>query len=149
MQRRSFLQGAFAALLLPAMSVRAAQPTIEVYKTPTCGCCHLWVDHLRANGFTVVTHDVPDTSPYRTKFGVPENLGSCHTGIVAGYAIEGHVPAQDIKRLLAEKPKAKGLAVPGMPMGSPGMEQGSRKDPDDVLLIQADGRHKVYRHYSA
>ncbi|HYD96520.1 MAG TPA: DUF411 domain-containing protein [Noviherbaspirillum sp.] len=149
MQRRSFLQGTLAALLLPAFSARAAQPVIEVYKTPTCGCCHLWVDHLRANGFTVTARDVSDTSPYRRKFGVPEELGSCHTGVVGGYAIEGHVPAQDIKRLLAEKPKAKGLAVPGMPMGSPGMEQGSRKDPYDVMLIQADGRHKVYRHVGA
>jgi hypothetical protein len=148
MQRRTLLQGALAALLCATAGVQAAQPVIEVYKSATCGCCHLWVEHLRANGFTVKTHDVANPSDYREKFGVPSALGSCHTAMVGGYAIEGHVPAQEIKRLLAERPKAKGLAVPGMPLGSPGME-GSRKDPYDVLLIQADGRHKVYRHYGA
>ena len=150
MQRRTLLQGALAALLLPAAAQAAkdALPVIEVYKSSTCVCCHLWVDHLRANGFTVKAHDVPNPSDYRTKFGVPNELGSCHTGFVAGYAIEGHVPAAEIKRLLAEKPKARGLAVPGMPLGSPGME-GARKDPYDVLLIQTDGRATVFKHYSA
>ncbi|HYD62921.1 MAG TPA: DUF411 domain-containing protein [Noviherbaspirillum sp.] len=151
MQRRTLLQGALAALALPAVAAHAAKntlPVIEVYKSATCGCCHLWVDHLRANGFTVNAHDVQNPGEYRTKYGIPNELGSCHTGIVAGYAIEGHVPAAEIKRLLAERPKAKGLAVPGMPMGSPGME-GARKDSYDVVLVQADGRHKVYKHYGA
>ncbi|HZW20653.1 DUF411 domain-containing protein [Noviherbaspirillum sp.] len=157
MQRRTLLQRAFAALLLPAVAAKAAPaapgakgalPVIEVYKSESCGCCHLWVDHLRANGFTVKATDVPDPSAYRKKHGVPEALGSCHTGVVAGYALEGHVPAAEVKRLLAERPKARGLAVPGMPMGSPGME-GSRKDSYDVLLIEADGRSRVYRHYGA
>ena len=150
MQRRTLLQGAVAALLLPAAAKAAKKPlpVIEVYKSANCGCCHVWVDHLRANGFTVKAVDVPDPSDYRAKFGVPDDLGSCHTGLVAGYALEGHVPAAEIKRLLAERPKARGLAVPGMPIGSPGME-GTRKDPYDVLLIQADGRTMVYKHYGA
>lgn len=145
MQRRLLLQGVFAALLLPAAAVHAAAPVIDVYKSASCGCCHLWVEHLRANGFTVRAHDVANPSDYREKFGIPNELGSCHTGVVGGYALEGHVPAQDIKRLLAERPKAKGLSVPGMPLGSPGME-GPRKDPFDVVLVQPNGSHKVYRH---
>lgn len=151
MQRRTLLQGALAAILLPSVAAHAAKarsPVIEVYKSATCGCCHEWVAHLRANGFTVKAYDVANPSDYREKFGIPNELGSCHTGIVAGYALEGHIPAQEIKRLLAERPKAKGLAVPGMPLGSPGME-GPRKDPYDVLLVQADGKHKVYKHYGA
>lgn len=147
MQRRTLLQAMLAALLLPG-AAQAALPVIEVYKSASCGCCHLWVDHLRANGFTVNAHDVANPSDYREKFGIPTALGSCHTGIVAGYAIEGHVPAQEIKRLLAERPKARGLAVPGMTLGSPGME-GPRSDPYDVLLVETDGRTKVYRHYGA
>lgn len=148
MERRTLLQGVLAALLLPAVSAQAALPVIEVYKSASCGCCHLWIDHLRANGFTVKAYDVANPSDYREKFGIPNELGSCHTGVVAGYAIEGHVPAQDVKRLLAERPRAIGLAVPGMPLGSPGME-GPRKDSYDVVLVQAKGRHKVYRHYGA
>lgn len=148
MQRRTLLQGALAALLLPLGAAQAASPVIEVYKSASCGCCHEWVAHLRANGFTVNAHDVANPSDYREKFGVPNELGSCHTGMVSGYALEGHVPAAEIKRLLAERPKARGLAVPGMPLGSPGMEA-PRKDSYDVMLIQADGRYKVYRHYGA
>jgi hypothetical protein len=148
MQRRTLLQGALAALLLPVGVAQAALPVIEVYKSANCGCCHLWVEHLRVNGFTVKTHDVANPSDYREKFGVPNALGSCHTAMAGGYAIEGHVPAVEIKRLLAERPKARGLAVPGMPLGSPGMD-GPRKDPYDVLLVQADGGYQVYRHYGA
>jgi hypothetical protein len=148
MQRRTLLQGALAALLLAAGGAQAALPVIEVYKSASCSCCHLWVEHLRANGFTVKARDVANPTDYREKFGVPDALGSCHTGLVAGYALEGHVPAAEIKRLLSERPKAKGLAVPGMPLGSPGME-GPRQDSYDVLLIQADGHHKVYKHYGA
>lgn len=145
MQRRLLLQGVLATLLLPAAAAQAASPVIDVYKSASCGCCHLWVEHLRANGFTVRAHDVANPSDYREKFGIPNELGSCHTGVVNGYALEGHVPAQDIKRLLAERPKAIGLAAPGMPLGSPGME-GPRKDAYDVVLVQPNGSHKVYRH---
>lgn len=134
------------ALGMPLFAV-AAGPVVEVYKSEYCGCCHEWVKHLEDNGFTVKATDVENPSDYREKFGIPKELGSCHSAKVGGYALEGHVPASEIKRLLAEKPKARGLAVPAMPMGSPGME-GPRKDAYDVLLIQNDGRHSTYRHYS-
>ncbi len=150
MQRRTLLRAAILLGAIPAVSLaKTSQPVIEVYKTPTCGCCTDWLEHLRANGFEVNAHNVQDTAPYRAKFGVPAAFGSCHTGMVGGYALEGHVPASEIKRMLAEKPKARGLAVPGMPMGSPGMEvQGEVADAYDVLLFQADGKYKVYRHYT-
>lgn len=148
MQRRTLLQAALASLLGTPVLASAAAPVIDVYKSATCGCCGAWVKHLQENGFTVKAHDVADTSVYREKFGMPQALGSCHTAMVDGYVIEGHVPAREIKQLLAQRPKAKGLAVPAMPLGSPGME-GPRSDPYDVLLVQADGRHAVYRHYDA
>ncbi len=135
-----------ALLALPALAT-AAKPVIEVYKSATCGCCQAWADHLKENGFTVKVNNVADTATYRQKFGIPAELGSCHTAKVGGYAIEGHVPASDIKRLLAARAKARGLAVPEMPHGSPGMETG-RTDPYDVLLIEPDGRTKVYQHYA-
>lgn len=147
MQRRTVLKTLSAGLVLMAagLPAHAAGPTINVYKSANCGCCEEWVKHLRSNGFDVKAEDVADPSEYRRKFSVPEALGSCHTGVVAGYVLEGHVPADDIKRLLAEKPKARGLAVPGMPLGSPGME-GARTDPYDVMLLLPDGTHRVYRH---
>ncbi|MBI2751900.1 MAG: DUF411 domain-containing protein [Betaproteobacteria bacterium] len=144
MKRRHFL-AASAAILLP-VSALAAGDVIEVYKSATCGCCGDWIKHLRASGFEVRAHDVAETEEYRARYGVPEQYASCHTATVAGYAIEGHVPPKDIKRLLAERPKAQGLAVPGMPAGSPGME-GPKSDPYDVLLFQRDGRHAVYARY--
>jgi hypothetical protein len=140
---KTFLVSALAVPLLAS----AAAPVIEVYKSATCGCCTEWVKHLKANGFTVKAQNVANPSDYREKAGIPDELGSCHTGMVQGYALEGHVPASEIKRLLAEKPKAKGLAVPAMPMGSPGME-GHRKDPYDVLLVHANGRTSTYKHYN-
>ena len=137
--------GAAALLALP-LAASAAQPVIEVYKTEYCGCCKEWIKHLEANGFQVKAQNVANPADYREKFGIPAEYGSCHTGRVGGYAVEGHVPAADIKRMLAEKPKARGLAVPGMPMGSPGME-GSRKDPYAVLLVQDGGKTSVYKRY--
>lgn len=135
-----------ALLALPALAM-AATPVINVYKSVTCGCCEGWVKHLRENGFRVEAHDVANPSDMREKMGMPDKLGSCHTAVVDGYAIEGHVPAADIKRLLAAKPKAKGLAVPAMPLGSPGME-GPRKDAYDVYLVLPDGSPRVYQHYN-
>ena len=135
-----------AALLALPLAANAAQPVIEVYKTAACGCCKEWIKHLEANGFKVKPHDVADPGDYRQKFGIPAEYGSCHTGRVNRYAIEGHVPAADIKRLLADKPKARGLAVPGMPMGSPGMEVG-RKDPYEVLLVKDGGKTAVFQRY--
>lgn len=151
--RRHFLRtlAAGAAVLTPAGAAlaQAARPlAIDVYKSPLCGCCEDWVRHLRANGFAVTVHDVEDTGVYRARYGMPERFGSCHTGVTGGYAIEGHVPAADIRKLLAARPKAVGLAVPGMPLGSPGMEQGPRKDPFDVLLVKADGTASVFASYN-
>ncbi|MCC2974361.1 DUF411 domain-containing protein [Massilia sp. IC2-476] len=143
---RFLTQAGFAALLALPLAASAAQPVIEVYKAATCGCCKEWVKHLEANGFKVKAQDVENTSDYREKFGIPNEYGSCHTGRVNGYALEGHVPASEIKRLLSEKPKARGLAVPGMPMGSPGME-GPRKDAYDVLLVKDGGKTSVYKRY--
>ncbi len=149
MKRREFLKGLLAAAsttVLPA--AHAALPVIDVYKTESCGCCIQWVEHLQANGFKVNVNNVPDTAPYREKYGIPQKLGSCHTGVVQGYALEGHVPAKEIKRLLKERPKATGLAVPGMPIGSPGMEvEGRPADKYDVILVNANGKHTVYQQY--
>jgi len=147
MKRRLFRQAALAAALSTPMFAVAAAPVIEVFKSESCGCCGAWVEHLKANGFATRVVNVENPADYRERGGIPDKLGSCHTGMVQGYAIEGHVPASDIKRLLAQKPKAKGLAVPAMPLGSPGME-GPRKDPYDVLLVQAIGQTKVFKHYN-
>ena len=150
MQRRSLLQGlallaAGAAAALPAQSRTA----IEVWKGPDCGCCKDWVTHLQSNGFEVRVHDSGNNAA-RSRLGVPAKLGSCHTALVGGYAIEGHVPAREIRRLLSEKPAAIGLSVPGMPVGSPGMDDavyGGRRDPFDVLLIARDGSTRVFQSY--
>ena len=144
--RRRFL-AASAAMLLAGPAF-AARDVIEVFKSSTCGCCTKWIGHLRANGFEVQAHDVDDITVSRAKLGVPQALGSCHTGRVGGYLIEGHVPAADIQRLLRERPGAAGLAVPGMPHGAPGME-GDAMDPYDVLLFQLNGRYAVYQQYGA
>ena len=126
---------------------------VTVWKTPTCGCCKDWVIHLRKDGFTVVSNDVPDTAPVRQKLGLPAKYGSCHTAQVGGYVLEGHVPAREVKRLLREKPVAIGLAVPGMPVGSPGMEMKGEmlgvRDAFDVVLVTRDGNSRVYESYAA
>ncbi len=111
---------------------------VTVYKSPTCGCCGAWVNHLRTDGFDVTVINENDLAARKTELGVTPDMGSCHTAVVDGYVIEGHVPAADIRRLLKEHPLARGLAVPGMPAGSPGMEMGSRHDPYTVWLL-ADG----------
>lgn len=126
----------------------APEPLIvDVYKSPTCGCCSKWVDHLKANGFTVRSHDTNDVVAHKTRLGVPAGYGSCHTAQVGSYLVEGHVPAKEIKRLLKEKPPARGLVVPAMPMGSPGMEAGGRKDAYEVFLVNRDGSTQGYAHY--
>ena len=146
MKRRLFIQAAIGASVAMPVLALAGAPVIEIFKTESCGCCGAWVEHLKANGFITRVANVDNPSDYRERGGIPNELGSCHTGMVQGYAIEGHVPASDIKRLLATRPKARGLAVPGMPLGSPGME-GPRKDPFDVLLVDAKGRSSVFKHY--
>jgi len=133
-----------ATAILSVSLLGAADMT--VYKTPTCGCCAKWVEHVRAAGIKVKVVEVPSTAAARSSAGIKEKYGSCHTGLINGYAIEGHVPVADIQRLLKEKPKAKGLAVPGMPMGSPGME-GPYKDAYSVLLITEEGS-TVFQKYA-
>lgn len=117
-----------------------ARPAILVHKSPSCGCCSLWIDHLRQAGFVVEERNTDDLNPIKTRLGVPLGKGSCHTAEVDGYLVEGHVPAQDILRLLAERPKARGLVLAGMPMGSPGMEvPDGRVQPYTVELVGMDG----------
>ena len=142
--------GVFVALagfwLLAAMpDARAGELT--VYKSPWCGCCTGWVKHMRDNGFSVVVKEREDLSPIKSQYGVPENLQSCHTAEIDGYVFEGHVPADDVRRFLSEKPEGvTGLAVPGMPVGSPGMEQGDEKEPYPVVLFGNDGQFLYSRH---
>ena len=134
-----------APLALVACAQAATAATLDVVKSPTCGCCTQWVERMKAAGFTVNVRDVPDTTPVAQAAGVPDTMRSCHTAKVGGYVIEGHVPAADIKRLLAQKPTgAVGLSVPGMVAGSPGMEVPGRSDRYRVMLIQKDGRHTVW-----
>lgn len=151
MTRRNLFKLLTVFAFLPGVAIgQSGKQVIEVYKSETCGCCTEWVKHLEANGFAVKARNVPNTAAYRERYQVPPSLGSCHTATVGGYALEGHVPAADIQRLLKEKPKAAGLTVPGMPMGSPGMEvPGQKADAYDVLLFQKDGSHTVYRHVAA
>ena len=142
--------GAFVAGLPRRVGAQVSTPSVEVWKSPTCGCCKHWVAHMEDNGFRVTIHDSGNTNA-RARLGIPQRLGSCHTAVVAGYAIEGHVPADDVRRLLREKPKALGLAVPGMPIGAPGMdgpEYGGRKDAYAVLIVQPNGTTSVYRSYT-
>lgn len=148
MKRRDFLVVLAAAAttrpLLAATGATAALPQVEVFKSPTCGCCGAWADHMKAAGFPVKVTVVQDTNASRRRAGLPDQYGSCHTAVVGGYVVEGHVPAEDVKRLLAQKPAAIGLAVPGMPQGSPGMEAGGRQDAYKVLLVDKAGRSTVF-----
>lgn len=132
-----------ALLLMLVTGTVLAQPMAEVFKSPYCGCCEDWVKHLRLNGFQVKTHDLENVSTARRQMGMPDRLSACHTAKIGGYVVEGHVPAADILKLLKEKPKALGLAVPSMPPGSPGME-GPRSIPYETLLVQADGSTTVF-----
>ena len=147
--RRNLLLG---LVTLPVLSI-AAQPAktfVEVWKDAGCGCCDDWVRHLEANGFAVKLHDGGHAT-MREKAGMPQKLASCHTGLVGGYAVEGHVPAADIRRLLKDKPQAVGLTVPGMKVGSPGMDgpdYGNRRDPYDVLLVLKTGETRVWASYN-
>lgn len=136
------------AFTVPAMTSApaAARQEVEVWKSPSCGCCGGWIDHMRAAGFTVKVHEVDDVQPVKTANGVPDALGSCHTATAGGYVIEGHVPAQDVVRLLADKPDAKGLAAPGMPADAPGMDMRTGQPYDVVLFGAADGDRVFARH---
>lgn len=130
--------------LVASPVTRAAD--VLVYKSPTCGCCGKWVEHMQQAGFSVEVQETANLVPIKQQMGVPPQLQSCHTAVVGGYLIEGHVPADDIRRLLAERPDIKGLAVPGMPLGSPGME-GPRKDPYAVLAVDKQGGVEVFSRH--
>lgn len=154
--RRSFLRLAGSALggvALTAIGARAlsaqqqpALPAMTVYKSASCGCCKQWVDHARANGFTVRTVDTEDLNGVKREMGIPAALASCHTVVVGSYLVEGHVPAADVKRLLRERPRVRGIAVPGMPIGAPGMEQGpvSGYERYDVIAFEQSGATRVF-----
>src|SRR5829696_10192396 len=135
------------AISAPAAEVQqkaaAARPHLTVYKSPTCGCCAKWVEYMEANGFTAAVTNMPDVSPIKMKHGVPPRLVSCHTTLVGGYVVEGHVPVEDVRRLLKEKPAIVGLAAPGMPAGSPGMDV-PNSPPYDVVSFDKDGRTRVF-----
>ena len=141
--RRHF--GAGLALLPWASPVWAAAPTLEVWKMRGCTCCAAWAKHFEAAGFGTTIHELDDLAPIRAEAGVPEDLGGCHTAKVPGYVVEGHVPVAAVQRLLAERPAILGLAVPGMPMNSPGMEiEGEKGEPFDVIAFAADGSRTVF-----
>ena len=150
LDRRRFLTvlGTVGAVLAmkPAFA-EVGLPKLVVSKDPSCGCCSGWVDHIRAAGFPVEVRETPEINRVKVRLGVPQDLASCHTAEVGGYVVEGHVPADAIKRLLAEKPQAKGLAVPGMPVGSPGMEvKGVEDDTYEVVLFGPLGQ-KTFARY--
>ena len=134
--------------LAGSLTAQRGGTVVEVYKTATCGCCHLWVQHLEKNGFTTRVTDLDELGAIKKKHGVPQKATSCHTATVNGYVLEGHVPAADVKRLLMERPTGvAGLAVPGMPIGSPGMEYGSTVQPYNVLSFDKTGQTKVFASY--
>jgi hypothetical protein len=139
---------AIAALLAAGLvsNVQAAQ-AITVYKTPTCGCCKKWVSYLELHGYQVKTRDMQDLGFIKTMSGVGQPYASCHTAVIDGYVVEGHVPVADIERLLRERPPVIGISAPGMPVGSPGMEQGDRRDSYAVVTLEKDGTAKVFSEH--
>ena len=144
LQKRLPLAFAMTLMSTVTWAEPAEKPSMTVYKSATCGCCTEWINHLEENGFNVQAKNVEDLNKYKIMANLPYGMGSCHTGFVNGYAVEGHVPAADIKRMLTEKPNIRGLAVPGMPMGSPGMEYGNRKDAYQVISYTQTGETQVY-----
>lgn len=149
MQRRSFITMTMGALVL-ARPALATPTRIEVFKSPTCGCCSAWIEHLARAGFAVDARDVDQDALYalKARSGITPELASCHTAFVDEYLVEGHVPASDVQRLLAERPDAIGLSVPGMPIGSPGMEMGNQREAFDTLLLLRDGATEVFERHA-
>ncbi|WP_424138438.1 DUF411 domain-containing protein [Roseomonas chloroacetimidivorans] len=144
--RRSILRLALAAAMLPVGMAKAAQRLkLEMWKDPSCGCCEGWVSHMRAAGFEATVHDIADLRAVKAANGVPDALQSCHTATIGSYVIEGHVPAPDVRRLLAERPRAKGLAAPGMPPSSPGMDIPGT--PYEVVLFGASGGDRLWARH--
>lgn len=150
-RRTLLVTGTAFGLMLGVPVTGQALPSIHVVKDPRCSCCIAWIGHLRDNGFPVSFEErsIEDLELYKREIGVPVDLASCHTGTVEGYVLEGHVPAVDIRRLLAERPVAVGLAVPGMPYGSPGMGPESEREAYDVILIGKDGSGLTFTSYAA
>jgi hypothetical protein len=149
LHRRRFVAALAAACATPAFALQNGAPLVEVWKDPSCGCCKDWIKHLEANGFALRVFETGNAA-MRGRLGMPAQFASCHTALVGGYVVEGHVPAREIRRLLKERPSALGLAVPAMPIGSPGMdgpEYGGRRDPYDVLLVQSNGAGRVFQSY--
>jgi hypothetical protein len=156
MDRRKFLAAALvsagtlvarrAAAAVPVRSL-AVRPPVTVYKDPSCGCCNKWVEHMQKSGFTVTAHDDSDMDARKDHYGVPSGVRSCHTALVGSYVIEGHVPASDVDRMLKEQPKVAGLAVPGMVMGSPGME-GAMSKPYTVLAFHKSGSTTTFASHT-
>ena len=145
--RRTFISG-FSLFLLAPSAMAASLPAVLAYRNPGCGCCEKWMEHMKAAGFPITMEDDDNLAARKAAFGVPANLSGCHTAVIGKYVFEGHVPPADIEIFLAEAPDALGLSVPGMPIGSPGMEVGDQKDAYDVLLMLGDGSSRVYRSYS-
>jgi hypothetical protein len=148
----------FIAILLFALPIQASEwnksnlplaekVEITVYRSPSCHCCHRWIEHLEQHQFTVIDKIVQNTHAIKEQVGLPNNLASCHTAIVGDYIVEGHVPADDIKRLLMEKPDISGLSVPEMPVGTPGMEMGDRKDNFAVISYDKNGQYRLFNRY--
>ena len=144
---RRFLLAIATPLAMVACAAPAAAAVINVVKTASCGCCGKWVEHMKKAGHDVRVTNVADVTPTAKRLGVPDDLRSCHTSTVGGYAIEGHVPAADIARLLKEKPKAAGIAVAGMVAGSPGMEMGNQKPAYQTIIFTRDGKRKVFAQH--
>lgn len=150
LHRRLFLGAAVSVALAGAACAQSPSArNLTVFKTPTCACCDAWITHMRQAGFTTTITVLPSLQSVRSSRGLPDNLASCHTGLIDGYFVEGHVPAGDVIRLLAERPTALGLAVPAMPLGSPGMEtpQGD-KEPYDTLLVLRSGATRVFARHN-
>lgn len=151
MNRRTLLlAGAATIATAGRLTAEDSAVTIDVYKSPTCGCCSAWIAHMRNAGFEVRARDVDQDTLWAVKAraGITPELGSCHTALVDGYVVEGHVPAGDVKRLLAERPEALGLTVPGMPIGSPGMEMGDQREPFATLLVLPGGATEVFHRHA-
>jgi hypothetical protein len=152
LSRRTFVRqflatSALAAAGLSGQLAFASGNRLTVFKSPSCGCCQAWAEHMQRAGFSVEIEQVENLTPIKARLGVPQMLKSCHTATVNGYVIEGHVPAGDVTRLLREQPKAIGLAVPGMPIGSPGMEQGNQREPFKTILFGKTG-YIVFSNYT-
>jgi hypothetical protein len=149
MKKHTLVLGLMAAMSFSTTALAAgAAQSIHVYKSPTCGCCTDWVKHLEENGFEVEVTETNNLNPIKVDAGLTPALASCHTAFIGDYVIEGHVPASDIQRLIADAPKATGLSVPGMPVGSPGMEIGDRKDHYKVILFNESGQSRVFSEYN-